>query len=410
MQQRTSTQTSNFNDIFQQISTFYDASGARARELIIITNAVPSKNHRSQWAQAELTALREIKNEWFQGIKIRAIPINAPCTQYRSQRYAEDCAYFEALAVIDSYSSFESIQEPVLCRTGEIGCGKEIANYQTTFYSQFVTQLITDLSEMNGHDWCDAIPRPPPICSCTARAHIEVCMESAPPGPPGVKGPDNGVGLPGLPGLMSKCGPTGGPGYQGSDGRQGLPGIPGLPAQAPEVGSAGEPGDSGYSGLDGNNGIDGDEGEPGARGPQGVPGPNGRRGLSTNKGPSGFKGLQGRPGDHGDIGSEGAPGVDGPNKLNNELIPPLDELLADMDRRILDFIESDLGDKYLNNMAEQFVGTGNGGRSFCDCDNCEKKAQCGTCGAVKPTPPPQVCEDCKSSIAADMVVIHDVSG
>ena len=126
VQQRTSSQTSDFKNIFQQISTIYGKSGARGRELIIVTNAVPAINHASQWPQGDLDQLAQIKAEWFKGVNIRAVPINAPCTQYRNQRYAEDCAYFEALAMIDSYNDFSLLNEPVLCRSGKLNCEDDI--------------------------------------------------------------------------------------------------------------------------------------------------------------------------------------------------------------------------------------------------------------------------------------------
>ena len=325
-----------------------------------------------------------------QGINVRAIPINAPCSIYRGDRYVEDCAYFEALAVIDTYSSFESRDEPVLCRSGRIGCEDEISDYQSTFYGALIGKIQRDLAALESHSWCDPTIRPPPICTCTARVKVSCCLESPPDGPPGGPGFVGLEGPDGLPGLMAACGPPGDRSIAGPKGQPGPRGPPGLDGEPVYAGADGRPGETGSPGLDGPDGQPGAKGPDGARGPQGVAGKPGSRGYSI-KGGKGDQGLSGPRGPPGPAGAVGQPGYNGANQIEAELQndAALAALLADMQQRLEIFVNDDNTEAYLAVMAEQFVGLGNDGKSFCECGECAKSKKCQTCGYVppKPTPP-----------------------
>ena len=67
IQQRAKARGYSFWSIFEEIAGFFDHTGTRAKELIIVTNAVPGNSHMSKWSQAELQTLELIKVKHYQG-------------------------------------------------------------------------------------------------------------------------------------------------------------------------------------------------------------------------------------------------------------------------------------------------------------------------------------------------------
>ncbi|XP_061317131.1 collagen alpha-3(VI) chain isoform X11 [Pezoporus flaviventris] len=156
------------------------------------------------------------------------------------------------------------------------------------------------------------------------------------PGERGAAGTAGPIGLPGRPGPQGPPGPAGEKGApgekgpQGPAGRDGVQGPVGLPGPAGPSGSPGEDGDKGEIGEPGQKGSKGDKGENGPPGPPGLQGPVGAPGIAGGDGEPGPRGQQGMFGQKGDEGPRGFPGPPGPIGLQQDLLPPLDSLLKQL--------------------------------------------------------------------------------
>ena len=378
--------TMSFTDIFRTLSTFFDARTNKVRELIIVTNALPARFHKGDWTQAGLNTLRTIKAEYFQSINIRAVAVNEACTfQMKYGGYMEDCAYFSALSVIDSYSSYNSvINADVLC-PAPFPCPTENPNWRRLFYDAFLDRMKVDLTSMEYMEWCHPKPMPPQFCGCVMRGHLECCHsttmpgDAGPPGHPGIPGPY------GPPGLM---GPPGKPGPDGADngppGPPGPPGIPGLPVDPKPIKVYGPPGIRGEPGKPGIPGINGEPGQDGLPGPAGEGGVTGDAGFPGGPGSPGRVGLPGPPGP---CGPPGAPGMQGQPGLNHILIeltpgaltPEMEEMFFEKMTHFFEGERAGIHKATIRSFGERFVGLGNNGKSFCECSTCsvnQKDCKC----------------------------------
>ena len=398
----------------------------------------------SHWSVSNNTffsLLTQHRDEYFNGIEIRAVAINQMC-QNRYARFQEDCAYFEALKIIDSF--YASASAEVLCiPDGGVACRArdgDIGMLRTTFYAGFLKTMREELTSIGYMQYCYTPPTPPQECSCASRGYIRCytgCLECGPEGPPGPPGPTGPKGPPGLSGYV---GPPGTPGEDGRPAEPGPKGIPGLPHRPDPIlkygppGPCGPDGPQGRPGPPGNPGIPGQEGQPGPCGDHGDPGRTGQPGLP------GRPGLNGNPGDCGPKGHPGRTGRPGTNQVVAELDQNLDAIIA-MNWDMLDnFFEDSDKVAMAQVSSDLFIGHGNNGKTFCSCTDCKCETDC--CNGApqikstrppttrppttpkpttrtttpKPTtttvpPPPQaVCEECEKLITSDSMVIFDVSG
>ena len=359
--------------------------------------------------------------------------------QNRYARFQEDCAYFEALKIIDSFYSSASAE--VLCiPDGGVACRArdgDVAMLRTTFYAGFLKTMREELTSIGYMQYCYTPPTPPQECSCASRGYIRCytgCLECGPEGPPGPPGPNGPKGPPGLSGYV---GPPGTPGEDGRPAEPGPKGIPGLPHRPDPIlkygppGPCGPDGAKGIPGPPGNRGVPGQEGQPGPCGDHGDPGRTGQPGLS------GRPGLNGNPGDCGPKGHPGRTGRPGTNQVVAELDQNLDAIIA-MNWDMLDnFFEDSDKVAMAQVSSDLFIGHGNNGKTFCSCTDCKCETDCcngppptkapvvtrppttpkPTTTTPKPTtttvqPPPRkvVCEECEKLITSDSMVIFDVSG
>lgn len=206
----------------------------------------------------------------------------------------------------------------------------------------------------------------------------DVCVEG-PVGPEGPRGEQGPVGMSGLPGM---CGADGIDGERGDRGQQGQTGVKGLPGPNPPKGRPGRRGDDGADGAEGQKGRQGADstvrGKPGVTGRPGPPGRTGPKGYRGDAGPPGLSGVDGQPGETGRPGMRGQRGRDAlpidEYQISQDIDRRLDALIANMEREpVFDSLAA---------IASRFVGLGNNGRSFCDCENCDRE----DCGPV-PTRP-----------------------
>ena len=388
--------------------------------------------------------LTQHRDEYFFGIEIRAVAINQKCKNMYS-RFQEDCAYFEALQVIDSF--YASADAEVLCiPDGTNACRSRDADtghLRLTFYSGFLKTMREELTSASYMEYCYTPPPPPQECACISRGALRCyagCLECGPPGNPGKPGPDGPKGPPGLSGYV---GPPGPPANDGTPGKPGRPGVPGIPFTAEPIKKYGPPGPCGGDGPPGRTGLPGNPGPPGNEGQPGLCGDHGDPGLPGQPGLPGRPGQIGNPGNCGPKGNTGPTGRPGTNQAVAELDNNLDAIIA-MNWDMLDrFFEDSDKVAMAQASSDRFIGHGNNGKSFCSCTDCKCETDCcdgpplapptkattttkrttttktttttkkttTTTTKPAPTPPPKAqCEGCSKLITSDSMVIFDVSG
>ena len=113
--------------------------------------------HRGDWNANELNVLRDIKTNLYADINIRTVPVNKKCTFLGNARqYKEDCSFFSALSIIDSYSAGGGAvyNSRVLCPSIPCDSSRAASSaWKSTFYAQLLTSVEQNLNAISS-EYC----------------------------------------------------------------------------------------------------------------------------------------------------------------------------------------------------------------------------------------------------------------